>query len=87
MWSVRVSQANPGGRFPRFRDDRLLPPRAQTKTTENSSVNKMAKYSGDSRSLPSGPFFSGAEVVSATLWSGLSALTKLIFEVVVFPVF
>jgi hypothetical protein len=57
MWSVRVSQANPGGRLPRFRDDRLLPPRAQTKTTENSSVNKIAKYSGDNCSLPSGPFF------------------------------
>ncbi len=72
MWSVRVSQANPGGRLPRFRYDRLLPPRAETKTTENSSLNKIAKYSGDSRSLPLGPFFSGAEVVRATLWSGIS---------------
>ena len=83
---MRVSQANPGGRLPRFRDDRLLPPRAQTETTENSSVNKIAKYSGENCSLPSGPFVSGAEVVRATLWSG-SALTKLILEVVVFPVF
>ncbi len=69
---MRVSQANPGGRLPCFRDDRLLPPRAETKTTENSSVNKIAKYSGDSRSIPLGPASSGVEFIRAALWSSIS---------------